>query len=177
MSQQDQQQDQQQDHQLTNNTEAAAGQDRLTQRIQKTDDEIAINAWASLKGISIVIGKMLCNKYTIASIIMKQVPVDELKQFKTASGKIANKYAINSILCLRNGTTADACKNASKMIAAIPGITVVTAAVILKNKSLEQLCTMTISELENITIPRGTGESKLGKKASLLFNLFNYKTI
>ena len=143
---------------------------RLTQRIEKTTDEIITKSWASLKGISIVIGKMLCDKYTIASVVLKKIPIEELKQFKTASGKVANKDAIYSILSIREGFNQI---NYCKMIAAIPGITLATAIYILKTKRMEQICTMTVTEMENIMIPRGKCESKLGKKSVLLFSLLN----
>ena len=148
---------------------AMAAMASMTVRIIKTDDEIAIKSWASLKGISIVLGKLLCNKYSISDI--ETVSIEEIKLFKASTGKLANKHAINSILMVKAGNNI----LAAKMLAAVPGITVATSTYILKTINLSKLCKLSVTELETIMIPRATSECKLGKKAILLHTLLHYK--
>jgi len=108
----------------------------LTQRIQKTDEDILLKAWASLKGISLVLGKLLMQKFTIKDLALGIITIEDIKSCKTAFGKTINKTAIDSLVSIRNGNT----KNCAKMLSAIIGITVDFATKLLNIKSLKKIC-------------------------------------
>lgn len=108
----------------------------LTQRIQKTDEDVLLKAWASLKGVSLVLGKLLMEKFTIKDIALGIISIEEIKTFKTAFGKTINKTAIDSLVSIRNGNT----KNCAKMLSAIIGITVDFATKLFNIKSLKEIC-------------------------------------
>jgi len=108
----------------------------LTKRIQKTDEDILLKSWSSLKGISLVLGKLLMNKFTIKDLALGIITIEDIKTFKTAFGKTINKTAIESLLSIRNGNI----KNCAKMLSAIVGITVDFAIKLFKIKSLKEIC-------------------------------------
>ena len=108
----------------------------LTQRIQKTDGDILLKSWSSLKGISLVLGKLLIEKFKIKDLALGIITIEEIKTFKTAFGKTINKTAIDSLVSIRNGNT----KNCAKMLSAIIGITVDFATKLLNIKSLKEIC-------------------------------------
>ena len=144
---------------------------KLTLRIPKTTEEIILKSWSTLTGISIVLSKLLSDKYTISDIATKKISIDEIKSFKSATGKIINKDAISSILSIRTGNII----LEAKLLSAVPGITISTATFILKNiGGLSSLCSYTLPYLKIILIPRGTATMKLGeKKALLLYTLLH----
>ena len=108
----------------------------LTVRIQKTDEDVLLKAWASLKGISLVLGKLLTERFTIKDLALGIITIEEIKTFKTAFGKTINKAAIDSLVSIRNGNT----KNCAKMLSAIIGITVDFATKLFNIKSLKEIC-------------------------------------
>ena len=108
----------------------------LTQRIQKTDEDILLKSWASLKGISLVLGKILMEKFTIKDLALGIITIEEIKTCKTAFGKTINKTAIDSLVSIRNGNT----KNCAKMLSAIIGITVDFATKLFNIRSLKEIC-------------------------------------
>ena len=144
---------------------------KLTLRIPKTSEEILIKSWSTLTGISIVLSKLLSDKYTISDIATKKISIDEIKLFKSATGKKINKDAISSILSIRTGNII----LEAKLLSAVPGITILTATFILKNiGGLSSLCSYTLPCIEIILIPRGTSTIKLGeKKALMLYTLLH----
>lgn len=108
----------------------------LTVRIQKTDEDVLLKAWASLKGISLVLGKLLTERFTIKDLALGIITIEEIKTFKTAFGKTINRTAIDSLVSIRNGNT----KNCAKMLSAIIGITVDFAIKLFNIKSLKEIC-------------------------------------
>lgn len=153
----------------------------MTKRIEKTNEEIILKSWASLKGISLVLGKLLMEKFTIKDLVLGIITIEEIKTFKTAFGKTINKTAIESLLSIRNGNT----KNCAKMLSAIVGITVDFATKLFKVKTLKEICQyyQTATDivdykfLSEIIIETGAntqGAKKVGpKKALYIYKLLN----
>jgi ERCC4-type nuclease len=131
----------------------------LTKRIIKTNEELILKSWSNLRGISIVLGRILMNKFSIKHFMLNTT-IEEIKELKTAFGKKINKDAMDSLIKVKNGNFP----LCAKMLSATGGLSLDYASKILKIKSLYEICqnTENIAFLSNIII----NNKKIGIKKS-----------
>lgn len=145
----------------------------LTARIEQTDCDGVVNMWARLRGISVVLGKILTREFSIAELATQRVGIDRIRVLKTATGRTINKDAVTSLLAIRSGSDAQAVK----LISGIRYVTPEVARHILCSKTnLSTLCNTPAVFLTNVLIPRKTSAAKLGKiRAERIWRLLHYK--
>lgn len=122
----------------------------------KSDEEITLNIWRALPGVSDVTGFILSEKYKLHEIIAGTISIDEIAKIKYPSGKqsIGPKRAKN--ICTINN------KSAIKILTELPGISKTSAIFVLKSHKLIELCTMIKDELAQI--PKTESGRKIGPK-------------
>ncbi len=145
-----------------------------TKTYEKSAANAAIDAWARLRGVSLVLGKLLSDKYSFADFVRGGVTGKELDQIKTANGKALNRSArtsLDNLSCAMKG-------EALRVLAGIQGIGPATAEALLAacDGSFARLLSYDIGALGIISCGTGAKESKkLGEtKASRLHAALHY---
>jgi ERCC4-type nuclease len=143
----------------------------ITKRIPKTNEEVVLGAWSSLKGISIVLGKILMNKFSIYNLVTEIITIEEIKNLKTAFGKKINKDAISSLLSLRSGDK----KSSIRILSSVVGMSPASATKLIDVINLKEICKMI--ENDQIALSEFTiDDKKIGKKrAENIYKLLKYK--
>ena len=149
--------------------------DILTSRIAQSEDEISVCMWSQLKGISIVLGKMLTRAFTIADLATQKITPEQIRTLKSATNRIINKDAVASLLAVREGSI----EHAVKLLSGIRSITVETATIILNESgSLSNICTQSVATLAIVKIPQKNRVIQLGKiRAERIWNMLHYKDV
>jgi len=147
--------------------------DILTARTAQTDDEAAVNMWARLRGVSVVLGKILTREFTVTELVTQKVTPDQVRALKTATGRKINNDAVASLLAVGAGST----EHAVKLVSGLQNITPAVAAVILGDSGgLSRLCTQPIPLLAAVQLPQKTRTVRLGKvRAERIQRILNYK--
>jgi len=147
--------------------------DVLTARLEQTDDEAAVNMWARLRGISVVLGKILTREFTLAELAAQAVPLERLRSLKTVTGRPINKDALASLMAVRAGSA----EHAVKLISGLRGVTPAVAKLILDSAgSLRRLCDQPVAFLALVAIPQKNRTVKLGKtRAERIRRILHYK--
>jgi ERCC4-type nuclease len=131
--------------------------DRLTLRTEPTIEECVINMWLQLRGISVVLAKILSSRFTIAQFM--QMPLSEILDMKTATGRKLHKDAIKSLTALRGGSI----DVAARLLSGIKNITVQVAdSIVTQIGGLEKLTTADLDTIAAIPIQQKTRVVKLG---------------
>lgn len=152
---------------------ALAVPDVLTARIEQTDDEAAVNMWARLRGISVVLGKILTREFTVAELATQKIAPDRIRALKTATGRPINKDAVASLLAVRAGST----EHAVKLVSGLRNITPAVATLILESAGgLSRLCAQPTVFLAGVKLPQKTRTVQLGKtRAERIRRILHYK--
>ena len=147
--------------------------DVLTARIEQTDDDAAVNMWARLRGISVVLGKILTREFTIAELATQKVGADRIRALKTATGRTINKDAVASLLAVRSGSL----EHAVKVVSGLRNVTPAVAKLVLESSGgLARLCSYPAAAMALVTIPQKNRTVKLGKtRAERIRHLLHYK--
>ena len=129
--------------------------------------------WARLRGVSMVLGKILSREFTVAELATQQVTPDQIRALKTATGRKINNDAIASLLAVYTGSA----EHAVKLVSGLQNITPAVAAVILGDSGgLPRLCTQPIPLLAAVQLPQKTRTVRLGKvRAERIQRILNYK--
>lgn len=145
----------------------------LTGRIEQSDDDAAVNMWARLKGISVVLGKILTREFSVAELAAQQVSLDRLRALKTVTGRPINKDALASLLSVRAGSRP----HAVKLVSGMRNISPAVATLILDSAgSLSGLCSWGAASIAMVAIPQKNRTVKLGKtRAERIRKLLHYK--
>jgi ERCC4-type nuclease len=152
---------------------ALAVPDVLKARIDQTDDEAAVNMWARLRGISVVLGKILTREFTVAELATQRIAPDRIRALKTATGRSINKDAIKSLLAVRAGST----EHAVKLVSGLRNITPAVAKLILESAGgLSRLCAQPTVLLAGVKLPQKTRTVQLGKtRAERIRRILHYR--
>lgn len=149
--------------------------DILTARVEQLDDEAAIGMWVRLRGISVVLGKILTREFTVAELVTQRVTPDQIRALRTATGRPVNKDAVASLLAVRAGV-----RDAEvKLLSGLRNITPAVAGVILEVAGgLSRLCAQPVSSLAAVQLPQKTRTVQLGKvRAGRIQRILNYKDV
>lgn len=145
----------------------------LTTVIGKSDDELVIDMWAKLTGISISTAKNIAVIYSISEYINN--PEIDNSKLKTSSGRNLVKSGINSLSNLRNHKCK---KTACKILSVVPGISLKTATTLLSKTTLLKLILDHVDELKEIDIEQKNRTIKLGiQKVKRIKKLLSHKII
>ena len=147
--------------------------DILMARTEETDDEAAVSVWARLRGISVVLGKILTREFSVAELAGQSVSPDRIRALKTATGRPINKDAVASLLAVRAG----AAEPATKLVSGLRNITPAVATLILEAAGgLSRLCVQPAADLAAVKLPQKTRTVQLGNaRASRIQRILNYR--
>ena len=147
--------------------------DILMARTEETDDEAAVSVWARLRGISVVLGKILTREFSVAELAGQSVSPDRIRALKTATGRPINKDAVASLLAVRAG----AAEPATKLVSGLRNITPAVATLILEAAGgLSRLCVQPAADLDAVKLPQKTRTVQLGNaRASRIQRILNYR--
>jgi len=145
----------------------------LTARIEKTDDEAATAMWAQLRGISVVLGKLLTRQFSAAELAAGSVSTERIRALKTFTGRPITADAVKSLMSVAAGSE----EHAVKLISGLSGITPAVAAIVVKGAgSFDRVCKSSIAELSMISVPQKTRPGKFGDaRATRLRRMLWYK--
>jgi ERCC4-type nuclease len=147
--------------------------DVLKGRVTPTDDEEVVNMWARLRGVSVVLGKILTREFSVAQLASQEIGVDRIAALKTSTGRLINADAKASLLSVRSGSA----KHAIKIISGLRNVTPAVAQLVLDSAggSLRRLCSYSAASIAMVTIPQKTRTVKLGKiRAERIRRLLHY---
>lgn len=131
----------------------------LTDRTEPTECETAISMWMQLRGISVVLGKILTREFSVAELAAQLVPIDRISNLKTATGRKINKDALASLLAVRSGNL----EQFAKVLAGIRNVTPDVARLILNSVGgVAALCAATVDRVAAIEIPQKNRTVRLG---------------
>ena len=147
--------------------------DILTARVEQTNDEAAVGVWSRLRGISVVLGKILTREFTVAELASQTVAPERIRALKTATGRPINKDAVASLLAVRAGAR-DA---GVKLVSGLRNITPAVATLILGVAGgLSRLCSQPVSSLAAVKLPQKTRAVQLGRtRAERIQCILHYK--
>jgi ERCC4-type nuclease len=160
-------------------TGAGAGEDTtlavpdvLKGNIERTDAEAAVLMWARLKGISVVLGKILTSEFSVADLATQKVSVQRIQTLKTATGRTINKDAVDSLLSVRSGSLP----RAAKLVSGLQGVSPAMANVILGEAgTLAGLCGWGSDALALVMLPQKNRSVQLGKtRAGRIRRMLHY---
>lgn len=145
----------------------------ITARIEQTDDDAIVNVWARLRGVSVVLGKILSREFTIAELVTQKVPIDRIRALKTSTGRPINKDALASLLAVR----INSAEHAVKLVSGLRNITPAVAKLILDSAGgLVKLCSYPAATLAMVAIPQKNRTIKLGQiRADRIRRMLHYK--
>ena len=142
-------------------------------RIEQTDDEAAVDMWARLRGVSVVLGKILTRSFTISELATRKVAPDQIRALKTATGRPINKDAAASLLAVRAGDA----EHAMKLVSGLRNISPAVASLILEaTGGLMGVCAQPVNALAAIKLPQKNRTVALGKtRAERIHRILHYK--
>ena len=147
--------------------------DILMARTEETDDEAAVSMWARLRGISVVLGKILTREFSVAELAGQAVAPDRIRALKTATGRPINKDAVASLLAVRAGAS----EPAAKLVSGLRNITPAVAALLLEESGgLSRLCAQPTADLAAVKLPQKNRTVQLGNvRAGRIQRILNYR--
>ena len=145
----------------------------LLTRLEPSDADASLQMWARLRGISVVLAKILSREFSIAELIRKGVSPQRIQELKTATGRKINKDAADSLLALRSGSM----EHSVKVLSGLRNVTPATARVlIVAANGLARLCSYTVPTIAMITLPQKGRSVKLGEvRAARIHRLLHFK--
>jgi len=147
----------------------------VTGAIYQSDDESVVKLWASLRGVSAVLGKIISCKFSVADLVTGRVSLAALAALRTATGRQINPMARASLAAVARGAEAVAIR----LVSAVRGFSPEAAARILKEAGgIVNLCAEGGAEKAAATLlPRGTATARLGEaRAGRLLRMLTYKS-
>lgn len=143
----------------------AEGLDLLSAKHVKDDIEIIRNLWACFPGIATETADEYAKNWSLAEIICKKIPNDQICSMKLASGRKIGKKAAES-LCRVDKLVQ------TRLLSRVPGISAKSAVVILGTATLSSIITWEAPAVAMIPL----GKKKLGITcAERIIKLFSYK--
>jgi hypothetical protein len=139
----------------------------------ESDDLAVARMWAKMKGVTLVMGKVITKKFSVAELARGAVTAEEIKSLKTANGRELNKKALASLKGIRSGSITECAKLLGGAKSVGPNI---AKSLMEAAGSFSRFCSYGEAEMAIITIQQKNRSIKLGKaKAERIFRLVNFK--
>jgi ERCC4-type nuclease len=147
--------------------------DALLSRIPQTDQEAAAGLWMRLRGISVVLARILTREVSVAGLATQSITPDAIRALKTATGRRINPDAVQSLLGIREGSAA----HAARLLSGVRNISEQAAATILDSVGgLAALCAGTVAQLSAVRLPQKGRTVQLGRaRAERILRILHYK--
>lgn len=147
----------------------------ITTRVEESELDQAVKMWARLKGISVVLGRILADRFSVVDLAIGRVPKLTIEALKTATGRPIHRDARKNLLGLRDGEEGAAVK----VLSGVRGISPAIAAVMIKAAGgVRRLLSYSASTMALIAIPQKNRVSKLGlPRATRVLSILSYKRI
>jgi len=144
----------------------------LTALVAVSDGDTAIAALSCLRGINVVLGKLIIQEFSIADLACKRISASRIAALKTASGRIINKDAISSLTAVAAGLET----HCAKVLSGLRNVTLETAKAILKAVGgMQALCAADVTKLQEIKLEQKTRTVRLGKlRAEKILSVLRY---
>ena len=149
-----------------------------TATIAQSDADAIVAIWAQLRGVSPVLGKIISQKFSIAELASGSIPVADIQQLRTATGRVINQGAVTSLteVAAIAAATDPAPTCALRLLSGMRGVTVAMAEIILRSAGGLLPLTAQSEACANIQIPRGGSYVRLGAvRADRIQRLLTYK--
>lgn len=145
----------------------------LTGLVEETDADAAVSMWARLRGVSVVLGKILTREFSAVELATGKVSLDRIKKLRTATGRTINKDAVASLDAVRTGSE----EHAVKLVSGLRNVTPAVAKLILEaTGGLARLCSYPRAGLEMIQIPQKNRTIRLGKtRAGRILTILRFR--
>jgi ERCC4-type nuclease len=149
--------------------------DALTRRLEQTDSEAAVMMWSQLRGVSVVLGKILTRTFSVAQLVGAEegtnVPT-RLSDMRTATGRRINKDAVASLTAIR----ASEQEASVKLLSGLRNVTKAVAQTVLNAVGgLRALCKAAVTAVAAIQIQQKTRTVRLGlMRAERIRRLLHY---
>jgi ERCC4-type nuclease len=131
----------------------------MTARIEDSDQDATTKMWARLRGISVVLGRILTDHFSVIELVGGKVPRAQIDGLKTATGRPINKDARNNLHALATGDA----EAAIKVLSGVRGISPAMATLMVKQAGdIRRLLSYSVSTLSIIGIPQKNRIAKLG---------------
>ena len=145
----------------------------MTARIEDSDQDATTKMWARLRGISVVLGRILLDYFSVAELVGGKVPRSQIDGLKTATGRPINKDARSNLHALAAGD-ADA---AAKVLSGVRSISPAMATIMIKQAgSIRSLLSYSADTMGMISIPQKNRTAKLGSaRAERVLKILTYK--
>ena len=145
----------------------------LTARIEETDLEAAIKSWSRLRGVSVVLGRILTDHFSFVELVTGKVAKATIEGMKTATGRTINKDAKTNLLALIEGEE----EQAAKVLSGVRGVGPAMATLMIKHAGgVKRLLSFSPASMGMIAIPQKNRTAKLGEtRAERLLKVLSYK--
>ena len=132
---------------------------------------LASKIWAGLAGITPPTGYAISQATSIVDFVSSTTPLSSILNLRTTTGHPMPRRAVHSLRLLYSGSRT----NETRILSGVPGITLATAAQLLKNQRLSTLLSRGEDLLAARAIQYKTRSTPLGpKKARLIVRLMSY---
>lgn len=141
-------------------------------RIEQPDAMLAVQLWAALRGISVVTGEKFIREFSVRELLGGRPSYAEIGELKSPTGRTITKEGKASLRALQRGDP----ERALKVVAAIPGLSKVSAQQILEGAGgLRNLSQMEEGALAELKLAQKSREVRLGKeKAKKILFFLSY---
>jgi hypothetical protein len=140
--------------------------------IERSDDDICVEIWSRLPGISTVTGKILYNALSVAELVSEKNDDSCIKNLRNQNKRILPEKTQNYLFALRRGYKV----YEWKILSGVPGISISMATQLLDGRSLHTLLSMTLDEVGMLPLQQKSRVSKLGNvRADRILRLLHYK--
>lgn len=96
----------------------------------KTDEQLAAEVWARLRGVSAPLGAHLAGQFSVKSLVLGEVPAPALRALRGPSGRPLGAQALASLEGLRRGELAEEVR----VLAGVPGFSPAMAKELLTSQ-------------------------------------------
>jgi hypothetical protein len=146
--------------------------DALLARLEPTDARAAVDMWARLRGVSVVLGRILTREFSVAELVSGVAP-DRVRALRTATGRPINRDAASSLLAVRSGSR----EHAVKLVSGLRGVSPQVASLALTAAGgLAALCAQPVGALAAVETPQKNRTVRLGPaRAERILRLLHYR--
>lgn len=132
----------------------------LTASHEPSLEDDVTTVWASLRGVSLVFGRVLSRRFSLADLACGRVPAAALNELRSATGRAPPRDALASLRALAQGAPPQALR----VVGALRGLSADSAAQVLEALGgLAGLCDAGASRLAQVELTqKGGGRRRLG---------------